>query len=284
MSIQHFEAFKADLTSIHRRFREKSSSLNGLLVHLRATCERAERFDDVEQAIGHCRKRTDKRIAKYRPALERLVSVWGTDEPYPADLPASGRGPGRGAARALVAAAKKELETMKGFVSGDAVQFPGCIHPAKRKKVLAAAKAFANKAGVQVGGTGAAVAGLGSPRWQSGMLQRSYGTVTRNRAGVCTTFAHTAAHILDKRHGTARIEIVSFRNHVFVVVGREGGYDRKLRSYVLPNYSTWSGDWHVVDGWAGAMGHEVVYRKTVGYPYIAMMHPLTLVMANDFDE
>jgi len=70
-----------------------------------------------------------------------------------------------------------------------------------------------------------------------------------------------------------RIEIVALKNHVFVLVGRTGGFlevqgqgrggarTAILRRTVLPPPTEWGASTMVVDGWAGSLGRPVIYKS-----------------------
>jgi len=101
-----------------------------------------------------------------------------------------------------------------------------------------------------------------------------YQKVTQERAGICTQFAKAAAHVLTSgRANGPRVEIVAFDNHVYVLVGRSGGYKGHLLS------SDWVQDAGVVivDPWAGSLGHPTVYENYASYPLKGMVNPLKIV-------
>ncbi len=92
MSQQHLNGFLADIRSINPGINidnrvGRRTSLEGLITHLRATVA-APISMTVLTARQHCADPADLRLAKYMPALERLVSVWGrgNHRVYPATL------------------------------------------------------------------------------------------------------------------------------------------------------------------------------------------------------
>ena len=59
------------------------TSIKGLLTHLGNTYN-APQAMTLSEALGHCLVPTDQRIAKYMPAIHRLVACWGRATHYPA--------------------------------------------------------------------------------------------------------------------------------------------------------------------------------------------------------
>lgn len=85
MSRIHLDGFLKDLQSINPKFRTLTSSLKGLVDHLTMTAATPQRMTKVE-ALRLCSSFRPERLAKYAPAIERLIGVWGQGggRPYPA--------------------------------------------------------------------------------------------------------------------------------------------------------------------------------------------------------
>ncbi|MBI4904293.1 MAG: hypothetical protein HY820_11690 [Acidobacteria bacterium] len=85
MAKNHLLGFLEDLKAVNPDFRASTSSLKGLIQHLERTVTSPQPLT-YSGAVGHCKQQGDARIAKYRPAIERMVSVWGHGgiRPYPA--------------------------------------------------------------------------------------------------------------------------------------------------------------------------------------------------------
>jgi len=98
MSLAHFNAFGADVVAIKRGSRFYRPTMNladrmgpetsimGLIRHLQAVNMAGPPLT-IAAAMSHLTNAADSRVAKYMPAIERLVRVWGTAAPYPAIPP-----------------------------------------------------------------------------------------------------------------------------------------------------------------------------------------------------
>ena len=83
MSQLHLAAFLNDVKGINPNFREPTSSLRGLIQYLRAAQAHPVKMT-YPQAAQRCARFGGGRVDKYRPAIERLVGVWGDPwRPYP---------------------------------------------------------------------------------------------------------------------------------------------------------------------------------------------------------
>lgn len=178
-----------------------------------------------------------------------------------------------------------ELQTMASYACLDATTFEGCINPAQYGVIMGRYDRARDRQARDVG----AAAALHDRRleWDEANLRRVYHAVRTQRAGVCTTFAKAAAYVLaqDVDFDTPTLEIVAYRKHVFVVVGRRGDTvaDESTRRgparQMLPHFSTWGSNWCIVDVWAGAMGWpKVLYHQNEGYPFQTMLNPVERVM------
>lgn len=93
MSLAQLQAFMADLDAIKSGSRfyhptvnygdrfGRDSSVANLVRHLTANPNSAAMT--LADAMGHLSNPDDTRLKKYMPAIERLVRVWGTAQPYP---------------------------------------------------------------------------------------------------------------------------------------------------------------------------------------------------------
>jgi hypothetical protein len=184
-----------------------------------------------------------------------------------------------------IKAVKHRLDRMKQFACMDAfancpraggqppvdwnLGFAGCINPARRMQVMQrhdAYNASNRRAGLQM-----------PPNrnfgWDAnlGMCRSTRQKTYAAQAGLCTSFAMAAMDILtENRQPGPRIEMVAYNLHVFVIVGRAANITHNGGR--LPPYQAWGNDWWIVDGWAGAMGYEVVYEGATGYPYPGMLN------------
>jgi len=81
MSIVHYSAFIKDLKTINKRFKVASSSLRGLIEYLDKTKHSPSNFPDgnlgVKTALRYCNNPNAPKANKYKPAIKRLVQVWG---------------------------------------------------------------------------------------------------------------------------------------------------------------------------------------------------------------
>jgi len=78
----HFSAFIKDLQSINPRFKTNSSSLNELVVYLDRTAHKPSIFsknsnEAIKSALNFCKNPNDPKLNKYKPAIGRIVEVWG---------------------------------------------------------------------------------------------------------------------------------------------------------------------------------------------------------------
>ena len=295
VSEQHYQAFKRDLRTYNRRFRRITSSLKGLLDHLYARRQNPARIT-FDNAIAQCRRPNSEKIYKYRGAIRRLVSVWGTGLAYPNPV----------AAGPWIQVVKPQLDQQKQFACGDAffgckrpagggqppvnwTGFAACINPTQRTQVMNRhdnhTRPFV-QGGAAMGGLVVDNAAALDVSWKPANIRSQYNFVyTILQAGICTSFGKASAHVLvsGPRANAAhpRVELVSYKNHVFIIVGRKGGYEN-FQDYRLPSdRRTWGDDWYIVDGWAGAMGYEVVYTQDQQFPYRSMLNPLHLVMEKE---
>lgn len=178
---------------------------------------------------------------------------------------------------------RSQLEEMAAYACFDAATFSQCINPTEKIMILDRLKRAGDRKAKDVGIVGGFQVGTA---WNASALRNVYERVRKERAGVCTTFAKSAAHIFGTAPGLKpRLEIVGFTNHVFVVVGRAGdyieegsGFRRKMK---LPSRDRWGAGYVIVDVWVGAMGWpKVIYPASElnDYPFPGMLDPLTLVM------
>ncbi len=89
MSQQHLQAFLTDLRTINPKINindtfGQRTSISGLITHLQATVHAPVAMTALE-ARQHCANQLAPGLAKYSPAIDRLVSVWGrgAHRPYP---------------------------------------------------------------------------------------------------------------------------------------------------------------------------------------------------------
>jgi len=90
--------------------------------------------------------------------------------------------------------------------------------------------------------------------------------VIEGRAGVCTSFAMAAAHLLmgDKPEAELgfRLEIVAAKNHCFVLVNRSMADVRNPdieHENQIPGFPLWSDDTIIVDAWLYSMGYDCFF-------------------------
>lgn len=265
---QQIEAFIAHLKSLTATFTESRSSLKNLLVYLRNPLNQSKPFGNAQDAINKCANPRDARIAKYKPAINSLVAVWGTDGDYE-------RAPSVGGAKnalALVNEVKAQLEACKTWACNDVGTFPQCVNkslPKPEQERIKSAKPM--KVGMPI---------LTNGSWNAQALRQAYDAVKANKAGECTNYAYYAAHILSqaKLNPKPRLEIVSWEGkgrakHLFVIVGRTGSTPNGS----LPPVSDWNDDCVIVDCWALTLGHGCVYSKH-NYCFKGMMHPAKVNM------
>lgn len=82
--VEHYNAFRADLRTCTNKFTRRRSSLKGLMDHMWKSRTNPVGFKDRADALRHCSDVNDKRIPKYHAAIDRMVTCWGTQKPYPA--------------------------------------------------------------------------------------------------------------------------------------------------------------------------------------------------------
>lgn len=302
----HYDAFIKDVKGLTWHFRMSNSSIKGLADHLQTqmTNNTVAHFDPIggkvnvamTAARNACANPNDPRLRKYEPAIRRLAGCWGsTLKDYPI-VPKKAKVAVTpfGAAKHV----KDKLNEMKEFASMDAFAncvrhsgnppadwsagFAGCIKASKRAEVMQRHDDAARRgASSGVGGGGIGGFGIKNVDWREEEIRKAHQKVWDQKAGICILFAKAAGYIIGSglTHGP-RIEIVSYANHAFVILGRAGGYSND-GNYVLPHSMHWGNDWVIVDGWAGAMGYDVIYQQDAGYPYRSMLNPVSLVMVKD---
>ncbi|MEM9430806.1 MAG: hypothetical protein AAGA32_15085 [Pseudomonadota bacterium] len=80
MSFLHLKEFTTDVQGLNSSIKLGTSSLAGLIRHLTQTALKPSRLT-VDQALAMCKRR--KSLDKYKPAIERLCSVWGKPGTWP---------------------------------------------------------------------------------------------------------------------------------------------------------------------------------------------------------
>ncbi|MGO4880101.1 MAG: hypothetical protein ACLP59_04690 [Bryobacteraceae bacterium] len=100
------------------------------------------------------------------------------------------------------------------------------------------------------------------------------------KAGVCTSFAATAVHLVlndvNVQQSKPRIEYVAAPNHCICLVNRTPDVRDKPDGTITP-YAGWNPEVVIVDPWAGAMGYHVI-SSPANYPKklkILIEHKLT---------
>jgi hypothetical protein len=202
-------------------------------------------------------------------------------------VPGAAAAPPENAAWTFVQRVEGPLNDFKDFACGDAFMysydkntksidytkgFAACINPSKRDVVKARSDGLK---GTTRGAASPFDSHVAAGEWKAKNYEQVCGRVLSERAGICVTFAKSAAHLLT--HGQTdgpRVEIVSFKNHVYVLVGRQGGVTDN--GYVDADWTA-EPDVIIVDPWAASMGFECVYRGFGRYPYKGMANPLLLV-------
>jgi hypothetical protein len=196
---------------------------------------------------------------------------------------------------------KHRLDPMADYACGDALYgatksgppdsrgrqvwtggFSGCINqnPAVYYKVVERALAFNNKSsgGALSGGQGMGGA-MVSNKWSAPNVAMAAKLLQSRQGGVCSEFGKAAAHHLTEGRLTQphpRVEIVAYKNHVFVLVGRKGG----LVNGRVPDSWIHEPELVIVDAWAGSLGYDIVYQSINNYP-LDMIRNLSIVMALD---
>ncbi|MEM8799353.1 MAG: hypothetical protein AAGF15_04660 [Pseudomonadota bacterium] len=84
MAQNHLNDFLNDIKVINPDFTRSRSSLKRLIEHLEKTVAAPQQMT-ANEAIGRCTNFRSSRLDKYKPAIDRLVSVWGKGgiRPYP---------------------------------------------------------------------------------------------------------------------------------------------------------------------------------------------------------
>src|SRR6266850_2560083 len=270
---EQINAFIAHVKTLTTKFTESRSSLQNLLVYLRNPLNQAKRFSNAQDAINKCGNAQDARINKYKPAINSLVAVWGTNGNYqknPAPPPppvASGN-----KNISLVNEVKSRLLACQKFTCNDVGTFPQCVNKAiseSEQKRITDAKP--KPVGMPI---------LSDGSWNGPALKVAHDAVVSNKAGECTNYAYYAAHILSQgsTRPMPRLEIVSWEGpgtakHLFVIVGRTG----LASNGSLPAVNAWNDDCVLVDCWALTLGHGCVYSKS-NYCFKTMMFPAKVNM------
>lgn len=225
--------------------------------------EWAARNSRYEELLGEIRTKAR--------TLNLTLVVPGTTEPV--------------GAVAFVNRVRAELDTFKTYACADAFMnttitggvvdyrtgFAGCINPAKRTEVRAR---YQSIQGTRRGATTPFDSHISRGEWKAKNYEMTYARVSGDQAGVCVTFAKAAAHLLTAGQADGpRVEIVSFKNHVYVLVNRQGGDD----DGTVAEGWIHEGGVIIVDPWAAAMGFECIFAGTRHYPYMGMVNPITLV-------
>jgi hypothetical protein len=189
---------------------------------------------------------------------------------------------------------KRELDDFKEYACGDAFfgatktgpdtytgGFSGCINKAKFSEVLGRYREMQKaKTGATTPGD-AIVLPNADPEWKATVFRMVYERISKERAGICTTFGKAAAHLLTAGRTTGPgVEVVAYRNHVYVLVNRKGDVEEDSRGIPkIPDSWIREPDVVIVDPWAAALGWECIYYHGVrGYP-LSMVKGLTLIAA-----
>jgi len=271
---EQIDAFAAHVKSLTGTFTESRSSLKNLFIYLRNPLNQTKRFGSAQDALNQCANPNDSRLAKYRPAINSLVAVWGTTGDYqrtsappPVVVVATG-----GDALTFVNSVKNKLEACKLYACNDVGTFPQCVNKALSKSEQERIKSAQPKpVGMPI---------LTDGSWNGPALKQAYDAVVSNEAGECTNYAYYAGHILGQATSKPkpRLEIVSWEGkgrakHLFVIVGRKGATTMGS----LPPVSQWNDDCVIVDCWALTLGHQCVYSKH-NYCFQGMMFPAKVNM------
>lgn len=150
--------------------------------------------------------------------------------------------------------------------------FARCVRPDARPVVEKRYREMkARKAGATTPGDALVIHG---GKWNAPGYGMVHQFVTQQKAAICTQFAKAAAHVLTHgRPGGPRVEIVAYRNHVYVLVGRKGGYS----GHVVDAGWVSEPGLVIVDPWAGSLGWDTIYTRYADYPLKAMANPISLV-------
>jgi hypothetical protein len=135
---EHFKAFLSDVIKSTETFTRSRSSLSQLLDFLEKNTSAPIPFaggtDDAKSndAILKCKNPRDARIEKYKPAIKRLVSVWGTNKSYPPRPVVAAGSAGRATDIAIAEQVCKGLFDIKIID----VDFSDSVKAAAKKKVI----------------------------------------------------------------------------------------------------------------------------------------------------
>lgn len=181
---------------------------------------------------------------------------------------------------------QSEFDRLASYACLDASRFSNCINPRNKIMILDRYNRARDRKAKDAGMSAGMQFGIG---WNAKALRGVYDRVVAERAGVCTSFAKAAAHIMTRNNtvNIPKIEIVGYTNHVFLIVGRQKGNvavtgQGFFSKHKLQDYIHWGSGWVIVDVWAGAMGWPMsIYDGSKGYPFTEMLSPLTLIMTTD---
>lgn len=182
------------------------------------------------------------------------------------------------------------LNKLQLFASTDVLTFPQCVKKSSERHgdIIQKAKDYNNRPMKEDSYASSPMSAAINTKkhWNNRLAEQVYKSVQDEKAAMCTTFAYSAAHILSQDNpNNCRIEVIAHNkgmgSHVFVIVGREGGYTMNEKKWQLPTISEWPRNFIIVDAWAGAMGYDVIYDDVQEYPYPTMLENLELIMASD---
>lgn len=292
-----YNEFVKHVKLLNPKFKKGTSSLKPLFEVLDEQLKKKGKVAKLDEEKLRGKIDKDKRAKKYQPALIELFKVWNTGDDYTippktVEIKDSMLSPvieeedEKGSSVSpidFVEEVRETLEKFKQYASADVFMntqytdkektkpdwetgFARCVNPKVREDVQERFLKYKNTPP----GTHPPNFKAASPSpepgsdWTPKTYQTAFTVVTKIKAGVCTQFALAAAHVLTNgRDSGPRVEIVAYDNHVYVLVGRKG----EVKNNKIPN------DWHkqsdlvIVDGWAGAMGYEVIYQGLKKYPY-----------------
>jgi hypothetical protein len=302
-SQQQYNAFLADVQASTKKFTLKRSSLKGLIEELESQIRKftesataPTRFTDVVAARAYCKKPSDSRLVKYTPAIQRLVSCWGTHAHYP-PIPVS--------PLQLINAVRTKLDECRNFACNDATTFAGDINPDVDANAILD---LARKGGMPVS---MPTAPSILPHWRATHVKNVCNSVYEKKSGECTSFGKAAAHILTTTPipgPRPRVELVSWEQrttkevttasgrtynkvtavaHVFCVVNRIGGTSTRTvgprEREKLPPFSDWGNECWIVDPWLASLGWNSCYSLQ-DYPKKGFLEPCYLEMDSTFIE
>jgi hypothetical protein len=170
-------------------------------------------------------------------------------------------------AASLIELHRDVLEQFKSWTCADAINFRKYIAKKSLDLVLEREQQYHErlKYSVHQGVTGVSAAIVGPEGYTWTQIAETAKNCMKLKAAVCFSFALTAVYILmgkSKDYVGPRIEIVASDAHVFVIVGRVGGFVGSSESGTrqrLPPANQWNSHAIVVDAWAGSLGNEVIY-------------------------